>query len=90
MIESFYHSPKKNLSMDEQFKPGDFICGKVYQITIIALSEKDSDDTSGVYDVLMCMANKSYCRVTQAYGSFLQNEKDSEELENQRRTISNG
>ena len=76
--------------MDEQFKPGDFICGKVYQITIIALSEKDSDDTSGVYDVLMCMANKSYCRVTQAYGSFLQNEKDSEELENQRRTISNG
>ena len=79
-----------NFSTVEQFKPGDFICGKVYQITIIALSEKDSDDTSGVYDVLMCMANKSYCRVTQAYGSFLQNEKDSEEIENQRRTISNG
>ena len=79
-----------NFSTVEQFKPGDFICGKVYQITIIALSEKDSDDTSGVYDVLMCIANNRYCRVTQAYGSFLQNEKDSEEIENQRRTISNG
>ena len=79
-----------NFSTVEQFKPGDFICGKVYQITIIALSEKDSDDTSGVYDVLMCIANNRYCRVTQAYGSFLQNEKDSEELENQQRTISNG
>ena len=63
--------------MVEQFKPWDFICGKVYQITIIALSEKDSDDISDVYDVLMCMANKSYCRVTQAYGNFLQDEKDS-------------
>ncbi len=79
-----------NFSMVERFKPGDFICGKVYQITIIALSEKDSDDISDVYDVLMCMANKSYCRVTQAYGNFLQDEKDSGEIENQRRAISNG
>ena len=76
--------------MDEQFKPGDFICGKVYQITIIALSEKDSDDISDVYNVLMCMANNSYCRVTQAYGNILQDEKDSGEIENQRRAISNG
>lgn len=76
--------------MVEQFKPGDFICGKVYQIIIIALSEKDSDDISDVYDVLMCIANNRYCRVTQAYGNFLQDEKDSGEIENQRRAISNG
>ena len=76
-----------NFSTVEQFKPGDFICGKVYQITIIALSEKDSDDTSGVYDVLMCIANNRYCRVTQAYGSFLQNEKDSSNNKTRCQTI---
>lgn len=75
--------------MVEQLKPGDFICGKVYQITVIALSEKDSDDISDIYDVVMCIANNRYCKVTKAYGNFLQNEKDSEELKNQQRAISN-
>lgn len=72
--------------MVEQFKPGDFICGKVYQITIIALS----NDISDVYDVVMCIANNRYCRVTQVYGNFLQEYKENEQLENQRRAISNG
>ena len=71
-----------------KFKPGDLIRGKVYQITIIALSEEDSNDISDVYDVLMCIAKQGYCRVTQAFGNFLQNEKDCEELENKRRAIS--
>ena len=71
-----------------KFKPGDFICGKVYQITIIALSEEDSNDITDVYDVLMCIAKQGYCRVTQAFGNFLEDEKDSEELENKRRAIS--
>jgi len=79
-----------NFSMVERFKPGDFICGKVYQITIIALSEKDSDDISDVYDVVMCIADNRYCRVTQASGNFLHEYKENEQRENQRRTISNG
>lgn len=72
--------------MVEQFKPGDFIYGKVYQITIIALS----NDITDVYDVVMCIANNRYCRVTQAYGNFLQDEKDNEEIENQRRALYHG
>ena len=75
--------------MVERFMPGDFICGRVYQITVIALSEEDSDDITDVYDVVMCIANNRCCIVTQVFGNFLHEykEKENQQLKNKQRAI---